>query len=258
MKNRFLFFACLLFLPFLNAQQPLDQLLDLRKELETNRVYTAPKLYKYQVTKLDANGDTLSTECVNMRIPTELNTEIYEDGKIYFIWEYSGHDTYEEALGLRSKLFNEKDWMLADTTTMRFNEEDLYLHPMRENQYYQAEVAAHPSVKFMNFIDDKYKSKIVILKGFGKYNMQEYTSLYSLSGKSTYILNDKKLDCYELTAETSVKGFSFGSAKGEKNNIFGEKPVINTTTFWVNEKYGFVKIYYQFYDGEELYLEMVE
>ncbi len=257
MKLTTLLFASLLFLPNLEGQE-ITNFIALKNALKENGVYAPPKTYQYQVAKFDANGDTISTELVNMRIPSELNTETFEDGKVYFIWEYNSYPALEKELGPISRAFKEKDWVAADTTTMRFNDEVLYLHPMRENQYYQAEVAAHPYIKFTDWEDGKFQSKIVILKGFGKYNMQEYISQFEVKGKQSFNLKGEELDCYELVAKTRTKAFSFGAAKGKKNEVFGEKEIINTTTLLVNEKYGFVKIYYQFYDDESLIMEMLD
>jgi len=243
---------------FLHGQQPLD-LEELKEAVKTNGVYKPQKNYKYQVTKLDAQGDTLSTELVNMRIPSKLNTETFEDGKIYYIWEYTGRQKYEADLSPTSKAVTGYDWVSADTTTLFFNEKHgLSLHPMRENQYYQTEVSAHPSIKFNKLVNGTYETKVVILNGFGKYKMQEYLSKHTVIGKNTYILNKEELDCYEITAETTVEGFSFGSAKGKRHEIFGDAEVINKTTSLISGKYGFVKIHYEFYDGEQLIMEMVE
>ena len=256
MKKGTLLFYFLTFFLFLKGQEPVD-LAVLKEALITNGVYDSQKNYKYLVTKLDSEGDTLSTEVVNMRIPSALNTEANDDGKVNFIWEYTGREKYETALSPTSKAVTGYDWVSADTTTLRFAEQ-LSLHPMRENQYYQTEVSAHPSIKFNKIVNGTYETKIVILNGFGKYKMQEYLSKHSVIGKNTYTLNKEDLDCYEITAETTVKGFSFGSLKGKRHEIFGEAEVINKTTSLVSGKYGFVKIHYEFYDGEQLFMEMVE
>ena len=256
MKKGILLFSFLTFFLFLNGQESID-LNPLKEALITNGVYTPQKNYKYQVTKLDAKGDILSKEVVYMRIPTELNTEAYDNGRVNFIWEYPNHETYETTLSPTSKAITGYDWVSADTTTLSFDEQ-LYLHPMRDNQYYQTEVSAHPSIKFSNLEDGKYETKIVILNGFGKYKMQEYLSKHTVIGKRDFKMNEEVVDCYEITAETTVEGFSFGSSKGKRHEIFGEAEVINKTTSLVSGKYGFVKIHYEFYDGEQLFMEMVE
>lgn len=256
MKKLILLFCSLILFPYLYAQETIG-LQDLKETLIKNGVYSAPKNYKYQVTKLDAQGDTLSTEIVNMHIPEAINTKEFENGKVYFIWEHTAWRDYEATLSPISKAVVQHEWLSADTTTMHLDDE-LYLHPLRENQYYQAEVAAHPTVKFGEFVDGKYQSRIIIMKGFGEYNMQEFKSIFQVKVKANYLLNKKELDCYKIVAETQVKAFSFGSVKGKKSEIFPEAEVINTTTFLISKEYGFVKISYQFYDGEQLFLEMVE
>ncbi len=257
MKKVILLFSALILFSSLQAQDTTN-LVNLQKALVENGVYKAPQNYKYRATKLNASGDTLSIELINMRIPEDLNTKEYEDGKVYYVWEHTAWKMYEPTLSPISKEIVPRDWMAADTTTMHLNEEELYLHPLRENQYYQAEVAAHPTVKFTDFVDGNFQSRIIILGSFGKYNKQEYKSTYFPKENEKYALGEKKLDCLKIVAETEVKAFAFGSTKGERSDLFKDLEVINTTIFLINENYGFVKIHYQFYDGEQLFLEMVE
>ncbi len=257
MKKVILLFSALTLFPCLQAQDTTN-LINLQKALVENGVYKAPKNYKYQATKLNAAGDTLSIELINMRIPEDLNTKEYEDGKVYYVWEHTEWETYEPTLSPTSKAIVPREWMAADTTTMHLNEETLSLHPLRENQYYQAEVAAHPTIKFTDIVDGNFQSRIIILGSFGKYNKQEYKSIYSIKENDKYSLVEKELDCHKIVAETQVKAFAFGSAKGERSDLFKDLEVINTTTFLINENYGFVKIHYQFYDGEQLFLEMMD
>lgn len=61
MKKVILLLCFTLFFSFLSAQQ-ITNLQDLKEALKTNGVYAAPKNYKYQATKLDVQGDMLSTE----------------------------------------------------------------------------------------------------------------------------------------------------------------------------------------------------
>lgn len=258
MKKTILLLSALIFLTSLSAQQETTILQNLQKALVENGVYQAPKNYKYQATKLNADGDTISVELINMRIPEDLNTEVDEDGKVYFVWEHTDWETYEPTLSLISKKIIPRDWIAADTTTMHLNEEELYLHPLRENQYYQAEVAAHPTVKFTDLVDGSFQSRIIILGSFGKYNKQEYKSIFYPKENDKYSLGNEELNCQKIVAETHVKAFAFGSSKGAKSDLFKDLEIINSTTFLVSEKYGFVKIHYRFYDGEQLFLEMVE
>ena len=257
MKKVILLLSGLFLFPCLQAQDTTN-LVKLQKALVENGVYQAPKNYKYQATKLNAVGDTLSIELINMRIPEDLNTEKFEDGKVYYVWEHTAWKTYEPILSPISNEIVPRNWLDADTTTMHLNEENLSLHPLRENQYYQAEVAAHPNVEFKDLVDNKFQNRVIILGSFGEYNKQEYKSIYSLKENAKYTLGKEELDCYKILAETEVKAFSFGSAKGKKSDLFKDLETINTTTFLVSENYGFVKIHYQFYDGEQLFLEMME
>jgi hypothetical protein len=193
-----------------------------------------------------------------MEIQANLNEKVNENGRIYFIWKHN--PSQEDSLKLYPISFatSNREWKRNDTTTMHLNKESLYLHPLRENQFYQAEVAAHPQLSIAKEITNQYKSRTIIMKGFGNYNMHECSSVFSLKGEQEYILNGESLNCHTIESETEMKKFSFGKDVSIDTEEEKEDPRKNNSIFLLSEKYGFVSIVYNFYDGEQLHLKMVK
>lgn len=259
LKNIFLAF-CIIGICQNTHCQDLKSLEQLRLDLVHHEVYSPGSTYKYQAIKLNAQGDTLSTEIVRMNIDSTINQDNDDPNKIYFIWEYTSRASYETALRPSSHSTTGKDWMDSDTTTLSFDENDLYIHPIRENQYYQAEVAPHPTIKFNSKQEDEsYQSKIVILKGFGKYNMKEYLSKYVIQPAELIPYNGAQIKGLRLIAETEIKAFTFGSAGAkpqEGTDIFKDAK-LSKASFLLSGQYGFMTMNFDFYDGEKLSLSLI-
>ncbi len=203
-------------------------------------IYAPGKCYHYKAVMIDVNGDTISNELIRMNIPKDLNMDEKRD-RVYFVWEYDYSD--EVAIQLEPKTLEviNRSWMKNDTTTLSFREDECYIHPIRENQYYQVELAPHPKIGYDQSIQQEYNSTIFVIKNYGQYNMTKSFSTYQLVGEEKLKFNDAFLKCYHIHA----------IAEAQK---FGE----STADFYFNETYGFLKMYYQLYGGEQLWIEMVE
>ncbi len=250
---------CSIIISQLIQAQDSTNLEELRDALIKNEVYVPNKEYKYKAIKIDNQGDTISKEIVKMHIEEAINKTKKNKDLVWFIWEYTSSDQYKTALSSISKSVTQKGWIRADTSTLTLNDKKIYIHPIRENQYYQTEVSPHPTIKFTTKENELYKSTIVIFK-YGQYSMKECNSKYTIKGKKNLDFNGETLEYYEIIAETRVKKLSMSSTFSDESEIeeTSNDIKLSKAIFWVNGKYGFMKMNYEFEDGEKLFIELIE
>ena len=132
-----------------------------------------------------------------------------------------------------------KNWENQTGEGIIENIEQVWMHPIRINQYKFTQVAPFPSVHLPLKKGKKWSGSMTIFNGWGEWDGQTIERKYEITGETTYQLGDFKLACWEIE---SVAKCSFGESK-------------LTTLF--NEEYGFVKMEYQNYENENLVFELI-
>lgn len=114
------------------------------------------------------------------------------------------------------------------------NNDFIWFHPFRSNQYIYTEVAPFPEVKFDSLIVGKswHSGKIYILSGWGKFKGNLSSQYYVIGNKKIEFRGEIIDNCWE------IKGI------GEHNKL-GKSSV----KYLFHEKYGFLELNYQFFDG---------
>ena len=120
------------------------------------------------------------------------------------------------------------------------NEEEIWIHPMRQNQYKFTEVAPFPTIKFTLNIGKSWESTVNIFEGYGEWDNKSVVSNYEITGQVEFKYKNKLFNCWIIYAEAI---FEDGNSSLE---------------LLFNENLGIVKMKYQNYESEELVIELID
>ncbi len=209
-----------------------------RRIPKIRRIFKAGKIYHYKAIYLASNNDTLSNSFVIMKTtgkrwewqPEKQDLVYYEfpDYKADSI-KLSNHDINKEL----------QLWKNQTGEGVIENMEQVWMHPIRINQYKFTEIAPFPEVQLPLKKGKKWGNPLIINEGWGEWNGQTIENTYKISGQTTFKLNDLKIDCWIIK---SVATCSLGKSK---------------LTTYFNEEYGFVKMVYRNYENEKLVFELI-
>lgn len=136
---------------------------------------------------------------------------------------------------------NERKWVNQSTTGIIDNENMVFLHPFRDNQYYFTEIAPFPEVFFPFYLGKTWTGKLNIGAGWGIWDGQRIETSYEVVKKESLIISGKKYDnCWKISSRA--------------NSTFG----VSSLNTWFHDEFGFIKYNYITYAGQILQLELVE
>lgn len=166
----------------------------------------------------------------------EFQPEKQDEVKIQF--EY---DTNQEALSKKYQLNKtlEGMWVFETIEGVVENEEEVWMHPFRHNQFNFTEVAPFPKVELPLFVGKTYNGSLSLQNGWGDWENQGGNMTYEVVKKETIQTKYGQIrDCWFVQ---SISNFIFGSSKAD---------------FWYSEQYGFVKMEYVNYGKQRLTFEL--
>ena len=209
-----------------------------RRIPKVRRIFKAGKTYHYKAIYLSSNNDTLSNSFVLMKTtgerwewqPEKQDLVYYEfpDYKVDSI-KLSNHDINKEF----------QFWNSQTGEGVIENIEQVWMHPIRINQYKFTEIAPFPEVQLPLKKGKKWGNPTMIDEGWGEWDGLTIESTYKITGQTTFKLNDLKIDCWIIK---SVAKCQLGESK---------------LTTYFNEEYGFVKMAYENYEDEKLVFELI-
>ena len=118
------------------------------------------------------------------------------------------------------------------------NEDQVWMHPIRHNQYIFTEVAAFPEIQFPAKIGKTWTGTISGLGGWGDWDDMTINSSYEITDHVNVMLKGGEVECWEIFTRSS---FELGESKA---------------IFYFNEDYGFVKMEYLNYENQKLIFEL--
>lgn len=130
-------------------------------------------------------------------------------------------------------------WCDSILTGIIENSQRIWIHPIRYNQFLRGEIAPFPEIRLPIEQNKKWDNTLSIYSGWGDYE-STITNQYEIIEKVNLILKDQSIECWKISAT---------------NNYYKGK---NETTVLYNEKYGFVKMHYVFYDGIEYDFNLID
>ena len=204
-------------------------------------------VYQYKCEFISTNN----TKTNEQLILKKLNTKWKFDEKQQAI-EYSyfpdtiGLKTFvNPVIGWRKRMekYQPWQWTKKEVTGLFENENFLWQHPPRSNQYIYCQIAPFPEVKFKKlFIDSVWNSSLTILGGIPKRGEFKgiVNSKFKVISKDTFLLNGEIIpNCWKIEA------IGIHSRLGE-----------NKLTFIFNNDFGIIEYDYHFYDGTRLIIHL--
>jgi hypothetical protein len=133
-------------------------------------------------------------------------------------------------------------WRSNEITGIIENVENIWMHPIRSNQYNFTQVAPFPQIEFPLKVGKKWTDKNISMKeGFGDWsNMRVKSEFEVLSKESIEIQYGIIENCWKIN---SISNFDLGRS---------------SLTYWFHEKLGFVKLNYINYGNQKLNIELTK
>lgn len=213
------------------------------KIVKTRNIFKPCRQYIYLATFKDKAGSIISNSKVWMMATGKrwkLQPEKQDEVALQF--EFSENETSS----LMNSFVNKKlsglyYFSSQETTGIIENVKEVWMHPIRANQYNFTEVAAFPAVKFPLEEGKTWTSNLSIGEGWGDWENTTVYSEYKIVGKNKVKTAFKEFEnCWEIQSESTAP--------------FG----ISHHNFCFDEEYGFVKMEYINYEGQTLVFELVE
>jgi len=224
----------------INANTNLDSLEFTERRIpKVRKIFKAGRIYHYRAIYLASNNDTLSNSLVNMKTTGE-RWEWQPEKQDLIYYEFP--DYKADSIKLCNHYINKEFQFWAGKTEEGVieNVKQVWMHPVRVNQYKFTEVAPFPEVNLPLKKGKKWSEPLMIGDGWGEWNGQNIENNYKITGHKKFLLQNIKIDCWIIK---SVSKSSFGKSK--------------LTTFF-NEEYGFVKLLYKNYEKEKLIFELIK
>lgn len=224
--------------------QKMDQrLADLIAHHQNLKVFRKGRNIHYKAIRINESGDTLANTTIVMKpdgtgwgdIAASLQSQVI------FEYHYSPEDSLEHISEL-IEVVTADFWIQNDTTGVIENEEKIWMHPFRNNEFFKIELAPFPKVVFPISKEtmEAANSKIYILRNWGTYSGSYTENEYTYLGKEPKTYESVgEIECFKLKAQ------SF-------NNFHG----ISKIEYYFNADLGFVEMHYETYDHEIIHFVM--
>ena len=204
------------------------------------KIFKKGRNLAYRAIRINAEGDTLANTFVTMKPDgTGWGDEAASlQSQVVYDYEYSSQDSIDHYYEL-DKVVTPEFWIKTDTTGVIENEEKVWIHPIRNNEFFKTEVAPFPTVLFpiSDTLMKKHNPKIYILRNWGIYSDSVTESTYNYHGKELRAyLEDQDIECHKFEAQ------SF-------NNFHG----ISQLIYYYHEDLGFLEMHYNTYDGDTIW-----
>jgi len=208
---------------------------------DTAKIWQPNREFHYQALYLNANGDTISNETIVM-IPTGEPNPLQK--KIQTFAEFRYQYSYDDSVKLAANPIHANDftkkhntiiWRRSIKEGIKENEDEIWMHPFRINQYVLTEIAPFPTARFPLTEGRSWKSLTFIGKGWGTFSGRA-TNRFTIKGKTTRQVGIGKLPgCQLIEATSNHKKLGESQAK-----------------FYFHPKYGFVEMDYHFYNDQRM------
>lgn len=209
-----------------------------RRIPKVRRIFKAGKTYHYKAIYLASNNDTLSNRFVLMKT-TGKRWEWQPEKQDLVYYEFPNYK--DDSIKLSNHDIN-KEFQFWNSQTgegVIENIEEVWMHPIRINQYKFTEIAPFPEAQLPLEKGKKWSNPTMIDAGWGEWNGLTIENTYKITGQTIFKLNDLKIDCWIIK---SVANCQLGESK---------------LTTYFNEEYGFVKMAYENYENEKLVFELI-
>ena len=205
---------------------------------DSNIIFSSKRIYSYEATFINKSGTIVSKEIVILSPLGEpwkwdKNQTSFKIDYNYTFKDSAAFLSYVNPVSKNPKKPKPYFWSKSVITGAIENDSTLWMHPFRENQYVQTEVAPYPNInKALLKVGSEWKSVLNILLGYGNLN-GKVMNTYQVVNREDKVLGDLVLkDCWLI------------KAVGEHNKLGSSH-----LDFYYHSVYGLVEMNYSFYDG---------
>ena len=214
---------------------------------ERPKIWQPGREFHYRALYLDVDGDTISSEAIVM-VPTGEPNPLQK--KRQTLAEYRFNYTQEDSIKLAANPIHANDftekyntiiWRRSMKEGIVENDEEMWMHPFRINQYALTEIAPFPETRLPATEGRSWKALFFIAKGWGTFRGRA-TNKYTIKGKTTRQTGMGELaDCHLIEAVANHRKL------GESH-----------AAFYFHPEYGFVEMDYHFYNGQRIVFVLEE
>ncbi len=208
-----------------------------------NPIFLPCRKFIYMATYKDANGRTLSKQKV-LLVSTGKRWQFGENDQIELIYQYDKSKLIAKDIPVNKDYPTIYEGRYGDESMSGLidNDDKVWIHPFRSNQYILTEICPFPYIKKPFKIGKTWMSSIVIGKGWQMWENMSVSSHYEISKKDTIPLpfSDKKEPVIIVQAES--------------NSQIGK----SRATFTFSKTYGFITMDYTVFNGEKLVFDLIE
>jgi hypothetical protein len=209
---------------------------------ENTPLFQAGRTFTYRATLVGPQGDTISRERVTIT-PTGQPWKYQKKTQLGVIvrYAYSQQDslrflTYPNPLTKKPTEPKPYSWVRWLETGAIESPQQVWMHPLRSNQYVSTEIAPHPQVKLDSLaLGGVWHNKTVILMGWGAFNGKTSSQYHVVKRETKRYGTLMAADCWFIQAKSqhSQLGTSY-------------------LDFYFHPAYGFVELNYRCFDGTSI------
>ncbi|MEO9870447.1 hypothetical protein [Ekhidna sp.] len=204
-------------------------------------VFKPCRQYIFNAKLWDAEHNQVSESKIWMMAngnPWEYQPESQQEITIQYEFDEEDVDRINN-LSINKKLLD-WTWVKKTTTGIIENENIIWMHPFRQNQYSFTEVAPFPEVRLPLEHGKTWSGSLNIYEGWGDWANSTLTNYYEVIGYENLELPYRKLEAWHISSYTEA---SFGSS---------------SHNFWFHPEFGFVKMIIHNYGNQTLEIELIE
>ena len=194
------------------------------------QIYTNEKVIEYGVDYLQSKNKLKTEETIYLTITGKKWKN--DENQSEAVWTYNPKPNTKEKFQDQFSI----GWFSTDTTGLIENENKIWLHPPRHNQYALTETAPFPDFRKNQKPGDTYNTVLYIGSGFGEWAGRKI--------KSNYIIENIRLEPGD-TFWTIIAGAELDGKT-------------NSCEFIFSEKKGFISLNYKFFNGDTMIMKMKE
>ncbi len=193
-----------------------------------SQIFTQGKIFIYTIQYHQRELNITTNETISLAITGNGWRNATEQKEA--IWHY--HTRSKTRLKFKDQF--SLGWLSTDTTGIIENDHKIWLHPPRNNQYTLTETAPFPDFRQNKNIGDSYSSITFMGTGLGPWKGKKVKSNYSI----TNICKGTADSLWTIKAASEVEG------------------KINNCEFIFSDKRGFISLFYSFFNGDSMTMQL--
>lgn len=201
-------------------------------------IFNSSKKYIYTANYYNQHYNTLSKSKITVT-PTDLPWIEQPEHQRAVIYNFERFESDSSILHTFSDNFSCCEWVNFDTTGIVENEEQIWMHPFRSNQFILTEISPFPNVRLPILKGNKWSSTLDIT-GWGDWKNETFKNEYQIEKCETELIFDKEVEIWYINAS---------STNGK---------ITNSVLFKFTKEFGFIEMNYNFYNGMKLVFVMEE